>query len=122
MTNDKCWGDVIVNFSTHATRRIDQIYSIDYEDDIDHALKVLIKTVEADPRVHKEPAVWANTHALGNSSVDLRMRAWCASSDYFQLSGDLLRLVKQAFDREGITIPYPHQVNVDKHPAQAPEA
>lgn len=120
LTNDKCWGDVIVNFSKHATRRIDQIYSIDYEDDIDHALKVLVKTVEADPRVHKDPAVWANTHALAGSSIDLRMRAWCASSDYFQLSGDLLRLVKQAFDREGISIPYPHQVNIDKYPAPAP--
>ncbi|MBI1358930.1 MAG: mechanosensitive ion channel [Alphaproteobacteria bacterium] len=120
LTNDKCWGDVIVNFSAHPTRRIDQIYSIDYDDDIDLALKVLVETAQADPRVHKEPAVWANTHALASSSIDLRLRAWCSSADYFQLSGDLLRLVKQAFDRAGLTIPYPHQTNVDKHPAPAP--
>jgi len=51
---------------------------------------------------------------LSASSVDLRLRAWCSSHDHLDLRGDVLKLVKQAFDREGITIPYPHQVGIVK--------
>jgi len=52
-------------------------------------------------------------HALASSSVQLRLRAWVATSDFVQIRADLNKAVKQAFDRQGITIPYPHQVQVD---------
>jgi small conductance mechanosensitive channel len=112
ITNDKIWGDVMVNLSSRSVRRLDLMFSVAYEDDLDQAIKVLIKTAESDPRVMREPAVWAKVAQLSASSVDIRLRAWCASHDYVDLRGDMLKQVKQAFDREGITIPYPHQVGI----------
>jgi small conductance mechanosensitive channel len=119
VTNDKSWGSVIVNFSAHTLRRIDLVYSIDYDDDIDHALGVMKATFLADPRVRKEPPVWANVDSLADSSVNLRIRAWCGSKDYQDLRGDMLKKVKQAFDKENISIPYPHQTQVEKYPQPA---
>jgi len=57
--------------------------------------------------------------ALASSSVDIRARAWCAAADWWDLSCDMLKRVKQAFDREGITIPYPHQVEIHKEAARS---
>ena len=122
VTNDKCWGDVIVNFSTHSLRQLDLIFSIDYDDDIDQALGVMKVTFADDARVRKEPPIWANVAELAGSAVNLRIRAWCTNKDYIDLRGDLLKKVKQAFDKAGLTIPYPHQTQVEKHarPALAP--
>jgi small conductance mechanosensitive channel len=118
ITNDKAWGDVIVNSSARSLRRIDLLFSIDYDDDIDKAIEIIKETYSADPRVRKDPPVWAKVVELADSSVNLRGRAWCAEADWWNLRCDLLKEVKQAFDRNGITIPYPHQTQVDKYPAR----
>jgi small conductance mechanosensitive channel len=114
ITNDKAWGDVIINNSARSLRRLDLPFSISYEDDIDHAIATIRDVFKADPRVRDEPPVWIKVENLAPSSVDLRARAWCATSDWVDLRGDMLKQVKQAFDREGITIPYPHQVEISK--------
>lgn len=114
VTNDKAWGDVITNFSTRSLRRLDLTFSIDYGDDIDKAMNVILGVFRADPRVRDEPPVWMKVWALAASSVDIRVRAWCANGDMMDLRGDMLKRVKQAFDREGITIPYPHQVDIHR--------
>lgn len=114
ITNDKAWGDVIVNSSARHLRRVDLLFSIDYEDNIDHAIAVIRRVLEADPRVRKDPDVWVKVVELNSSSVDLRGRAWCAADDWWDLRCDTLRAVKLAFDAEGITIPYPHQTQVTK--------
>jgi small conductance mechanosensitive channel len=83
---------------------------------------VLKATFAADPRVRKEPPIWANVDSLADSSVNLRIRAWCGAKDMQDLRGDMLKKVKQAFDQEKITIPYPHQTHVDKYPQPAAPA
>lgn len=119
VTNDKAWGDVIVNNTARSLRRLDLIFSIDYDDDIDHAIAIIRGVLEADPRVRSEPPVWVKVYELASSSVDLRARAWCASGDWWELRCDTLKSVKQAFDKGGITIPYPHQTEVAKYPDRA---
>lgn len=119
ITNDKIWGDVMVNLSSRSLRRLDLVFSVAYEDDLDHAISTIIATLEADPRVRREPPVWAKVKQLAASSVDIRVLGWCASQDFVDLRGDMLKRVKQAFDREGITIPYPHQVGIMATTAQA---
>ena len=116
VTNDKAWGDVIVNHTARSLRRIDLTFSIDYEDDIDKAIRVVTEVFKSDPRMRDEPPVWVKVAELSSSSVDLRARGWCAAGDWWELRCDMLKSVKQAFDREGITIPYPHQVEVQKRP------
>ena len=51
---------------------------------------------------------------LGDSSVDLGVRLWCDASDYWELKFHMLKAVKEAFDAGGISIPYPHSVEIQK--------
>lgn len=114
VTNDKAWGDVIVNSSARSLRRLDILVSIDYNDDIDKAIEVIRNILNDDNRVRDEPPVWVKVVDLASSSVDLRARAWVSNSDWWDLRCDTLKNIKQGFDKAGITIPYPHQVTVAK--------
>lgn len=112
--NGAAWGDVITNYSANDTRRVDFTFSIDYSDDIDKAMTIIQDTLNADERVHKDPAVFTAVMAHGGSSVDIVTRVWCASGDYWGVHFDAMKNVKEAFDKGGISIPYPHQVNVTR--------
>ena len=63
-------------------------------------------------RVHSDPAPWAKVVNLGDSSVDIQLRAWCDAGDYKALSTEISHPVKQALDAAGIGIPYPHEVKI----------
>lgn len=112
--NGQAWGATISNFSTHETRRVDMTFGIDYGDDIDKAMKVITDLASADDRVHADPAPWVRVVNLGDSSVDLGVRVWCNAPDYWELKFHMTKTVKEAFDRDGISIPYPHRVEVQK--------
>ncbi|MBO6728881.1 MAG: mechanosensitive ion channel [Maricaulis sp.] len=112
--NGAAWGDVITNYSANDTRRVDFTFSIDYSDDIDKAMKIIQDTLGADERVHKDPAVFTAVMAHSGSSVDIVTRVWCNSGDYWGVHFDAMKNVKEAFDKGGISIPYPHQVNVSR--------
>ena len=113
ITNDKVWGDPLINFTAEEQRRLDLYFDVSYDDDLDHALKVLRDTANAHEHVLQKETTWTGVHALASSSVQLRLRAWVATSDFVQIRADINKAVKLAFDREGITIPYPHQVHVE---------
>jgi small-conductance mechanosensitive channel len=117
VTNDKAWGDVIINNSARSLRRLDLLFSIDYDDDIDKAIRIVTGILSDDHRVRDEPPVWVKVVELASSSVDLRARAWCSNNDWWDLRCDTIRAVKLAFDANGISIPYPHQVEVQKKPS-----
>jgi small conductance mechanosensitive channel len=120
ITNDKVWGDVMINSSARSLRRLDLLLSIDYADDIDTAIGIISGILTDDHRVRDEPPVWVKVVELSSSSVDLRARAWVSNSDWWEVRCDTLKNVKQAFDKAGITIPYPHQVTVAKGDPHAP--
>ncbi len=113
ITNDQVWGDALINFTAQTQRRLDLIFDISYNDNIDKALDVLLKVANEHDRVLQKTTTWAGVHALAESSVQLRLRAWTPTAEFIQVKADLLKAVKQAFDRESISIPYPHQVQVD---------
>lgn len=102
-------NDSITNFSRQPTRRVSVDLRIGYQDNIKHARKVLLKLAHADSRVLKdpEPAVWVA--ALGESSVDLSLRVWTKTDDYWGVLWGLQEEAKEAFEVEGITIPYPQR-------------
>ena len=114
MPNSKAWGAIVTNYSAHQTRRCDMVFGIDYDDDIDKAMQIILDLANADERVHQDPAPWVRVTNLGDSSVDLTVRLWCAASDYWELKFAFLKATKEAFDAKGISIPYPHQVEVIK--------
>jgi len=111
--NGKILGSPIINSSAKPTRRLDLIFNISYESNLKLAKQIVLTAMQADIRVlpNPEPAVLVTN--LGESSVDLTMRAWVAIADYEPVRSHLLEEVKLRFDEAGVSIPYPqHEVHV----------
>lgn len=112
--NGDVFGTTIQNLTSKGLRRVDNNFGIDYEDDINKAFKVITQTAAAHPKVLSEPAApWAKVIGLGESSIDIQSRVWVKSEDYWDVMFDLNKMVKEAFDKNGITIPYPISVELD---------
>ncbi len=107
--NSKLWSGTITNFSLRPERRLDLIFGISYNDDIDKAIGVLHNLIEKDERVLDYPEPVVIVKNLGESSVDLEIRAWTRRHSYWDLRFDTIRAAKYAFDKAGISIPYPHR-------------
>ena len=107
--NTKIWGDIITNISAENIRRVDLVFGIGYEDSIAQAEQVLQSIIDADERILKDPEPTIKVNALGESSVDFIVRPWVNSQDYWGVYWDITRLVKERFDEEGISIPYPQR-------------
>ena len=108
--NAQLWGSAIRNFSHHPTRRCDFVFGIAYEDDIGKAMALIGDEIGKDGRPIAEPAApFIAVAELADSSVNIVVRVWCNGADYWGLKFDLTRAVKERFDAEGITIPYPQR-------------
>ncbi|MVO15241.1 mechanosensitive ion channel family protein [Parasedimentitalea huanghaiensis] len=112
--NGQAWGAVITNYSHHETRRVDLVFGIDYGDNADTAKEIILAQANADTRVLQNPEPWVRVTNLGDSSVDLTTRIWCKAEDYWELKFAMTQAVKEAFDAKGISIPYPHQVEIKR--------
>lgn len=115
--NSQAIDGVIKNYSGYSTRRVDVTFGIDYGDDIDKAIGIIRSIVDADDRIMRDPEPFAKVVNLGDSSVDIATRNWVQASDYWDVKFDLTKQVKEAFDKQGISIPYPHQVEIVKEVA-----
>lgn len=114
IANGEAWGSTIQNFTSMGVRRVDVDYGIHYDDDIDKAIKIMKEVSASHPSVLKKPdGPWAKVVKLNDSSVDIQNRVWCKADDYWDVMFDLNKMIKEAFDKNGITIPYPHQVEID---------
>jgi small conductance mechanosensitive channel len=107
--NNKIWGDVIKNVTVQKQRRVDMVFGISYDDDIPRAENVLRKILAEHDRVLDDPEPVVRLHKLGESSVDFVVRPWVRTEDYWDVYWDVTREVKMRFDREGISIPFPHR-------------
>lgn len=107
--NSSLWNTQIQNFSRNDTRRQDIPVGISYEDDINKAFKTIQKVLDKEDRLldakGKEPQIMVS--GMGESSVDLTVRVWTKSSDLWAVKGDLIKAIKEALDKDGITIPFP---------------
>lgn len=107
--NSQVWGSSIKNFSSNENRRVDLVIGIGYDDDIDKAIAEIGSVVDADDRVLKDPATSIFVGELGASSVDIVVRAWTASGNYWPLKAALTKEIKHRFDAKDISFPYPQQ-------------
>ncbi|SFN15325.1 mechanosensitive ion channel family protein [Marinobacter pelagius] len=99
----------LTNLSAYETRRCDMTFGIGYADDIDKAKDICKRLIEEDERALKDPEPLIVVGALGESSVDLTVRAWTKSADMWPFYWDMQERVKKAFDAEGISIPFPQR-------------
>lgn len=117
--NNEVWGDVIKNMTGKKTRRVDLVFGIGYDDDIDKAAKLLDEIVKNHPLVLNEPAPTIRVNELADSSVNFVCRPWSKTSDYWTVYWDLTETVKKRFDAAGISIPFPQR---DIHIIDTPDA
>jgi len=108
--NSKIWGDVIQNYTGNPTRKIFNLeVGISYGSNIDKAIKIIQGILKKDKRVLKDPAPQVVTKSLGDSSVNIAVRPACKKEDYWGLYFDLVKTIKQEFDKNGIEIPFPQR-------------
>lgn len=113
--NGAIYSDTITNYSAKDTRRVDMVYGIGYGDDIHKAKQILTDIIAADDRVLADPAPTIALGELGDSSVNFLVRPWVNSGDYWALMWDTNEKVKDTFDANGISIPFPQMdIHVDK--------
>ena len=97
----------MVNYSVKDTRRIDLTFPIGYEDDRPRAQKVLLDVCKKKRTVLKDPAPMVRVMSNGANGVELIVRVWVRSVDYWPTYFDLIENGKTALDEAGIKIPYP---------------
>ncbi len=114
--NSRITGDSIINYSAKDMRRIDLVFGIGYADDIRKAKEVLQQLMTADNRILKDPAPTIGVLELSESSVNLAVRPWVKTEDYWSVYFNLTEKVKLTFDEKGISIPFPQR---DIHMFQA---
>ncbi len=107
--NSKIWGSEITNYTRNRQRRQDIAVGISYDSDINKAIKTIEKVLKKETRLiettGKEPIIVVDN--MGDSSVDLKVRIWTKTDDFFVVQWDLMKAIKEALDKDGITIPYP---------------
>ncbi|QGT78908.1 mechanosensitive ion channel [Guyparkeria halophila] len=108
--NGQLYASAITNYSVRDTRRLDLAIGIDYADDIAKAKELIMQVFEKDDRVLKDPAPAVLVDQFGASSVDLLVRPWIRSADMPHIKSDLQQQIKETFDANGITIPFPQMV------------
>ena len=108
-------NNVIINYSTHDTRRIDFDFSIAYSADIDTARKVLYACAKADEKILNDPAPAVMIASHNESAITIKLRVWVKNEDYWDVYFPMYEQVKRSFDEYGIEIPYPHlNVTIDR--------
>jgi len=123
--NQKVFTTNITNFVVNVARRFEYTVGIRYSDDADKAIKVIKDLIEREPMALKNPEPQVFVDNLGDNSVNLFVRIWAPTSDWFGLKTKLLWKIKKALEREGIEIPFPQRVvwygQEEKPPENQPE-
>lgn len=104
----------LTNYSANDTRRAQWVFGIAYGDDFKKAQKVLREILDADERILKEPEPFIFLSQLNDSSVDITVRAWAKSADFWPVYFGMSEKVYEAFAKEGLNIPFP-QMDVHLH-------
>jgi len=107
--NSGITAGVITNVNAEPTRRIDLVVGIGYDDDILAAKHTLDSLVKADKRILEDPVPKIAVSELADSSVNLIVRPWVKTEDYWDVRLELTEKIKLTFDEKGISFPYPQQ-------------
>jgi small conductance mechanosensitive channel len=116
--NSTIWGQTLTNYSHNQTRRVEIVASIAYGDDIEAGMQVLRRLVADEPRILSEPQPSFAVRALGDSAVNLQVRIWAPTVEYWDVYWTLMKRLKPALEGAGLTIPFPQR---ELHIVQKPE-
>ncbi|MFT5861091.1 MAG: small conductance mechanosensitive channel [Flavobacteriaceae bacterium] len=112
LANGSVANGTITNYTKADKRRVDWVFGIGYGDDLKVAKELLLKFTSEDSRIISEPAApFVALGELGDSSVNITVRAWTKTADYWGVFFDMNERVYNEFDQAGLSIPFP-QVDV----------
>lgn len=112
--NGDIWASSIKNYSFYDRRRCDLVIGVSYDTDLKKAETALRKVVESEDRRLRDPEPFVKVTNLGDSSVDFTLRVWAMADDFWAMKHALIREIKEEFDRQGIDIPFPTSVHIQK--------
>ena len=115
LPNGKLSSSEIVNYTEKPVRRVDITFSISYSDDFEKAIEIIRETAAKSELILNDPAPNIRVSKHGESSIDIFSGVWCKTDDYWNTKFYMNEQVKKAFDKNGISIPFPQlDVHIDK--------
>lgn len=105
--NSSLTNATITNYSREENRRVDLVFTADYGTDAEMAKELILKTVTAHAAALTDPAPFVRMTELADSSINFTVRVWCKAEHYWDVKFDLTEQIKELFDKNGISIPYP---------------
>lgn len=109
LPNGRISSDRVTNYNVLPQRRVDFVFGIGYNDDLKQAKALLMEVIEKNEKILKDPAPFIGLNELGESSVNLVVRVWANTPDYWEVYFYMMEEVKTAFDTNGISIPFPQR-------------
>jgi small conductance mechanosensitive channel len=107
--NSSIWGLPLKNYSRNGRRRMELSVGISYSDSVDTAFQVMRDIIAAETRFMKEPAPQVILQSLGESSVNIAIRAWAAAAVYWDIYWEQMRNIKTKIEEAGLHIPFPQR-------------
>ncbi|RZN39086.1 MAG: mechanosensitive ion channel family protein [Methanosarcinales archaeon] len=108
--NEKVFTGIITNYVANVTRRFEYVVGIRYSDDADLAIGIIEDLIDEQPLALKRPAPYVFVDNLGDNSVNLSVRVWAPSTEWYDLKMELLWKIKKTLEENGIEIAFPQRV------------
>ncbi len=108
--NSTIFTSNITNYTAHVARRFEYVVGISYSDDAQKAIEVIKKVIEDHPLALKKPEPQVFVDNLGENSVNIVVRVWAPSQEWYSVKMDLLWEIKRKLEENGISIPFPQRV------------
>lgn len=108
--NSRLTSNNVVNCTMVEQRRVDCTFSVSYDDDIDKVREIILNLMATNEMILKDPEPTVRVGEHLDSGVQIKVFAWATPDDYYEVYFFLQENVKKEFDKNGITIPYPHLV------------
>lgn len=109
LPNGSTSSSTITNYSHENKRRIEWTFGIDYGEDVNRARTAILSVITADARILNEPAPFVAVGGLSDSSVDIIVRVWVPTEEYWNVYYDMHQRVYETFNEQKINFPYPQQ-------------
>jgi len=109
LSNGSVYGDKISNYTANQTRRVDLTVGVSYGDDLELTKRTILEVVSNHEKVLKDPAPQVEVVEMADSSVNLVVRPWCATDDYWRVYFDVTQACKERLEAAGCSIPFPQR-------------
>lgn len=106
MPNSSIVNGTVTNAGANKSRRVDFMFSVAYETDVELVKKVVTDVMKSNGKVYLDKEPFCRLKVLGASSIDFVANCWCDTEDYWDVYYYVMENVYNEFKRNNISIPY----------------